>query len=537
MKARIERTMGGVAGLWLALGLVFVLLLPGFFTLPPLDRDEALFAQASAQMAASGDMVDIRFRDEARYNKPVGIYWLQSTMARITGAEGDIATYRLVSLLGALVAVGFTWATARLAMPGQGAFLAAVVLGASFMVGAEARLAKTDAVQLATITTGMFVLARAWLPGGAAQRPVLGLGTALGFWVALVSAVLVKGPIGPFVMLGALAGLSLMRRDLAIVRALRPVQGFTVFLALVLPWFIAITLRSGTEFWSLSVGRDMLAKVAVGQESHSAPPGSYMLAIWATFWPGSILLAAGLPAIWRGRGAPLVQFAMIWTVPVWILFEFTATKLIHYTLPTYPALALVSAWALVAAGPGPRLLDWIAALVPVALLLVFAIIASNMALPIGGPFVLGAVGLILTVPMVVVLYRRQALCALGLALSVAALCLSTALYPSLARMSFLWPAKSIAALAHENPGCTLIVAGYKEPSLVFLTGDTAVLESGAEAAARFARSSCAVAAIEAAERPAFDASQPGLAPDDTLEGLNLGNGRSIRFAIYIKEER
>ena len=46
---------------------VGVLIFPGFFTLPPVDRDEARFAQASAQMIASGDLIDLRIQDRPRY--------------------------------------------------------------------------------------------------------------------------------------------------------------------------------------------------------------------------------------------------------------------------------------------------------------------------------------------------------------------------------------------------------------------------------------------------------------------------------------
>src|SRR5581483_2748339 len=52
--------------------------LPGFFQIAPVDRDEARFAQATKQMVETGDYVDIRFQDEVRYKKPVGIYWLQA---------------------------------------------------------------------------------------------------------------------------------------------------------------------------------------------------------------------------------------------------------------------------------------------------------------------------------------------------------------------------------------------------------------------------------------------------------------------------
>ena len=56
----------------------FLFFLPGFFNIPPVDRDEARFAQATKQMVESKDFVDIRFQDEVRYKKPVGIYWLQA---------------------------------------------------------------------------------------------------------------------------------------------------------------------------------------------------------------------------------------------------------------------------------------------------------------------------------------------------------------------------------------------------------------------------------------------------------------------------
>src|SRR5256885_16856703 len=56
--------------------------LPGFFAIPPVDRDEARFAQATKQMVESGDYVDIRFQDEVRYKKPVGVYWVQAAVDR-----------------------------------------------------------------------------------------------------------------------------------------------------------------------------------------------------------------------------------------------------------------------------------------------------------------------------------------------------------------------------------------------------------------------------------------------------------------------
>src|SRR5580698_9601655 len=96
----------------------FLLFLPGFFNIPPIDRDEARFAQATTQMVETGDFVDIRFQDEVRYKKPVGIYWMQAAVVEtaaklgVPNAQLRIWLYRVPSLIGAIGGVLFTYWTA-----------------------------------------------------------------------------------------------------------------------------------------------------------------------------------------------------------------------------------------------------------------------------------------------------------------------------------------------------------------------------------------------------------------------------------------
>src|SRR5258708_19973390 len=79
--------------------------LPGFFQIPPTDRDEARFAQATKQMLETGEYVDIRFQDEVRYKKPVGIYWLQAAVVKtatalaIPNAQPTLWVYPIPSLI------------------------------------------------------------------------------------------------------------------------------------------------------------------------------------------------------------------------------------------------------------------------------------------------------------------------------------------------------------------------------------------------------------------------------------------------------
>ena len=111
-----------------------VLFLPGFFNIPPIDRDEARFAQATKQMVESGDFVDIRFQDDVRYKKPVGIYWMQSAVVETASALGlpraqvRIWLYRIPSLIGAIGAVLLTYWTALAFVTRRGAILAGLIM-------------------------------------------------------------------------------------------------------------------------------------------------------------------------------------------------------------------------------------------------------------------------------------------------------------------------------------------------------------------------------------------------------------------------
>ena len=143
--------------------------LPGFFQIPPVDRDEARFAQATKQMLETGQYVDIRFQDEVRYKKPVGIYWLQALAVKAGEAAGvphprtTIWLYRLPSLFGAIGAVLLTYWTALAFVSRRTALLAALMMASSVLLGVEARLAKTDAMLLFTSVAAMGAMARIYL--------------------------------------------------------------------------------------------------------------------------------------------------------------------------------------------------------------------------------------------------------------------------------------------------------------------------------------------------------------------------------------
>src|SRR5690242_10329694 len=133
-------TASHLRALALLLGVAFLAFLPGFFQIPPVDRDEARFAQATKQMLETGEYVDIRFQDEVRYKKPVGIYWLQAAAVKageavgVSSARTTIWLYRLPSLFGAAGAVLLTYWTALAFVTRRSSLLAAGMMAASIIV-------------------------------------------------------------------------------------------------------------------------------------------------------------------------------------------------------------------------------------------------------------------------------------------------------------------------------------------------------------------------------------------------------------------
>src|ERR1700729_4316097 len=331
-------------------GLLFFL--PGFFNIPPIDRDEARFAQATKQMVESSDFVDIRFQDEVRYKKPVGIYWMQAAAVETASALGlqraqvRVWLYRVPSLIGAIGAVLLTYWTALAFVTRRGAILAALIICSSVLLGVEARLAKTDAMLLLSVVAAMGALARVYLSWQRGEDPAHPPWTwpAI-FWTALAGGILLKGPLIVMFVVLTMAALAILDRSAAWLWRLRPLWGLMWLLVLVLPWFVAIFWLAGDTFFSNAIGGDMLSKLSA-QESHGAPPGVYLLLFWVTFWPGAPLAGMAVPAVWRARREPGAQFLLAWLIPSWIVFELVLTKLPHYVLPLYPAIAILAVGAL-----------------------------------------------------------------------------------------------------------------------------------------------------------------------------------------------
>ena len=145
--------------------LVFICFFSSLNTIPPLDRDESRYIQATVQMMESKDFINIKFLDTPRLKKPPGIYWLQALSATITKnilflEKAPLWSYRLPSAIAASISIWLTFLLGKLLFGRIQGFIAALLLLSSPLVFIEAHIAKTDSVLMACVLFITYILSK-----------------------------------------------------------------------------------------------------------------------------------------------------------------------------------------------------------------------------------------------------------------------------------------------------------------------------------------------------------------------------------------
>ncbi len=524
--------------------------LPGLVRVGPLDRDESRYAQATVQMLETGDFVRLFVQEDPRHKKPAGLHWLQaaSVAAFSSPSAREISAYRLPSLLGAvLAAVAAFWGGTAL-VGRRAAFIGAAGLACSVLLSTEGMIAKTDAALCGLLTLALAAIAHLRVrPQGRSGR-----GLAILIWALVGFGILIKGPIAPMVAGLTLAALAGWERRIGWAAPLAWWPGPALAAAIVLPWFVAIGILTNGEYFLEAIGHDLGAKVTASAEHPAVPPGLHTLLIPLLLFPMTLGLPGGVRLAWQAARGPRlapehagIRFLLAWALPSLLVFEAAPVKLAHYTLPIYPALALLAGAGLVAAferdWSGEKRLGLSLYVGFGAVLTLLAGAVATFVPPLGEGFQPGWSGALLSAanPAVAAEDLRRAIqvwilggaglaaCALILALAGRRLTLWVALIiltgavamwgvrarilPEARELALSVEASSALDRADLHPRLDkagrLLMIGYSEPSLVFLTRTDVQLATGEEAGA-LAQEGRAIL-VEGAAKAAFEAGLAG----------------------------
>ena len=517
------------------------------------DRDEPRYAQCAREMLQSGDWVVPRLYGEPRTAKPPLIYWLQATAMKSLGETAAAA--RLPSAAAMPITLALLYFAFRAAAGERRAFWATLVCASSVMVMISAKAGITDSVLLLWTVIAQLCLYLLWR-GRREWSVVIVMAVALGL------AGLTKGPVILGVLGMTAVALFALGRTVPAARrgpraertggsraraAAQTLVAAAVIAAVVGPWIFLVEQRSPGFVWS-SLSHDVGRRMSSGLEGHKGPPGYYLATIWPFFLPWSLLLPLALVLGWKNRHLPPVRFALAAAVGPWLMFEMVKTKLPHYMLPTYPALAFLVGDAIVrclrgqqddlvrrpfvvAAGVWAGLVSVIA-LVPV-------IASVYFKTSVTAAIIFAAVGIGYAWLVFRLFQQRQparGLLAAG-AGSLAICAVAWAVY--LPRAEYLRTSIRVADVLKNNGGSAparVLMLDYKEPSLAFYQGGGAREVRSGVLTAELVRSAPWIVVTQEVWKGTDDATQGTVDVVATARGLAYADGGRVVDLLVLRSK-
>ena len=281
--------------------------------------------------------------------KPALYYWRAMVVFQEFGVHDWSA--RLPSTTFAFIMIGLIYLHMRRFRPG-GHLDAALITAACAGIMGFSRGASTDMQMAAPLAIGLLGW-YAWYE------------TDSKFWLYDIYfftglATLAKGPVAPFLAIVIVAAFAFLRREWSILRRSFWWPGVVLYLAMVLPWFIAVQLQNPTFFREFFLEHN-LERFATDRYQHVQPFWYYFAVVLLAVMPWTVIAVRALAdgiltsvAEWRLRRASLCkpapnrpgdafpEFLVLWALIPIVLFSFSRSKLPGYILPSIPPIAILT---------------------------------------------------------------------------------------------------------------------------------------------------------------------------------------------------
>jgi len=302
-----------------------------------IGADEPRYAQVAREMLHRHDWVTPTLGGTPWLEKPPLYYWQAMIAYRVFGVSDWAA--RLPSACDAFLLVFAVYWFLRRFRRGSDLDGASAVAVAAGVVG-YARAASMDMPLAITFTTALL----AWF----AWFESLEQKYLAAFWGLLALAMLAKGPVAPLLAAIILGLFATLRRNPRALVGTMWLPGIAVFLAIGLPWYIAVQFRN-PQFFRVFILEHNLARFGTNLYHHTEPFWYYLPVTFLGWMPWSVLVVAAI--VWFARrikaddSDQFNTFLLIWIAVLLVFFSGSQSKLPGYVLPAIPAgPILVSQW-------------------------------------------------------------------------------------------------------------------------------------------------------------------------------------------------
>ena len=299
------------------------------------EPDEARYGEIAREMLVLRGFIVPHLNYVAYVEKPPLLYWLTALSFRVFGINEFAA--RLVPAMSALLGVLATFIFAGRVMGRRRAAMAAAILATAPLYAVMAQVLTTDMLLSALTTIAIFALFLHYQEGG------------IWCWIAYLAmalATLTKGPVG--IALPALTMVVFLAWERALKGAIRrfhAIAGAMLVLAVIAPWFVAISIREPGFLEFYFVG-EHLRRILDSSFSHGEPVYFYIPVIVGGLLPWSLLVPF---LTWRRMTPnPARRYCVIASLVIIGTFSASSGKLIPYVIPAFPPIAALLADGIIA---------------------------------------------------------------------------------------------------------------------------------------------------------------------------------------------
>jgi 4-amino-4-deoxy-L-arabinose transferase-like glycosyltransferase len=380
--------------LYLGVLLIAAAIYLGCIISPPslMDDVDAVQAQIARNMLASGDWVTARLDGVVYLEKAPLVYWVIAASYEIVGAHDWAA--RIPIALSSIALCWLTMAFGAWAFGKRAGFYAGLCMATCVGLFLFTRILIPDVMLTFTVGLGMWAFLRALDEEEPRPR----------FWAFVLAAnlgigLLLKSLIGVLFPLAAGLIYLVVTRQLfsaATWRRLHPFSGALIILLIAAPWHILATLRNPPYFaftlhsgpgeyhgflWFFFINEQLLRFLNLRYpRDYNTVPRLYFWLLhlvwlfpWSVYFPAVAKLSFK-PESSSDRAGRTRLLALCWAGFVLVFFTFSTTQE-YYSMPCYPALALLLGSAMAAGGDwiwrGTRVLSVVAACVGLITLTLF----------------------------------------------------------------------------------------------------------------------------------------------------------------------
>ncbi|MFT4065695.1 glycosyltransferase family 39 protein [Paraburkholderia sp.] len=304
-----------------------------------LPSDEGRYAEMAREMLLTGDWITPRYNAYKYFEKPPLQTWANAlTFAWFGIGEWQARLYTALTGFAGVLLIGFTGA--RVFNAATGVF-AALVLACSPYWNLMAHFNTLDMGLSFWMTLTLCSLLLAQRPN---LRPSCVRGWMWVCWASMALAVLSKGLIGLILPGAVLVLYTLIARDWALWKRLYLVSGLILFFAIVTPWFVLVQQRN-PEFLNFFFIVQQFERYLTPEQNRPGAFYYFVPVLLVGFLPWLSVTLQSARHAWRQprqpNGFAPVTLMLTWIVFIFLFFSASHSKLLSYTLPIAPPIAML----------------------------------------------------------------------------------------------------------------------------------------------------------------------------------------------------